>query len=489
MNILFAASELFPLIKTGGLADVAHSLPNALADLGLDVRVMLPAYREVLARVDRLRTLGWLPLGGDREVRILEAAHPECSAPLWLVDEPFLFDRPGLPYSDAEGVDWPDNPQRFTLFSEAVAALAMDGMEVGWQADVVHANDWQTGLVPAFLALRTPRPRTLFTVHNLAYDCQFDFETFEDLSLPSNWWSMHYGEFYGRLSMLKCGLVFSDVITTVSPRYAEEIRTPEFGYGYATILEANAHKLTGILNGIDDATWDPSNDALLAAHYHVDGKIRTGKLSNRQALLGALGASREAMEDTDPLVGSVGRLAHQKGIDLLLESIPPLLAASDARFVLIGAGETELERQLEQLATDYPNRVFCHIGYSEILAHQLEAGCDIFAMPSRYEPCGLNQMYSLRYGTPPVVRATGGLADTVEDATPRSIARGEANGFVFVEPSSAALQEALMRAFELHAKPKQWMKLIKNGMRGDYGWRKSAEAYLNLYRAEPTQET
>ena len=489
MKLLFAASELFPLIKTGGLADVAHSLPNALTDLGVDVRVALPAYREVLARVDRLHTIGWLPLSGDREVRILEAAHPECSASLWLVDEPALFDRPGLPYSDADGVDWPDNPQRFTLFSEAVAALAMDGLEVGWQADVVHANDWQTGLVPAFLALQTPRPRTLFTVHNLAYDCQFDFETFQDLSLPAHWWSMHYGEFYGRLSMLKSGLVFSDVISTVSPRYAEEIRTPEFGYGYAAVLEANADKLIGILNGIDDATWDPSNDALLAARYHVDGKIRAGKFSNRQALLGALGASPEALEDSGPLVGSVGRLAHQKGIDLLLEAIPPLLADSDARFVLIGAGETELEQQLEQLATDYPERVFCHIGYSEILAHQLEAGCDIFAMPSRYEPCGLNQMYSLRYGTPPVVRATGGLADTVEDATPRSIARGEANGFVFVEPSSAALQEALMRAFALHAKPKQWMKLIKNGMRGDYGWRKSAEAYLNLYRAEQTQET
>jgi starch synthase len=455
MKLLFAASELFPLIKTGGLADVAHSLPNALADLGVDVRVMLPAYREVLARVDRLRTLGWLTLSGGREVRLFEAAHSECSAPLWLVDAPAMFDRPGLPYGDAEGVDWPDNPQRFTLFSEAVAALAMDGLGLDWQADVVHANDWQTGLVPAFLALQIARPRTLFTVHNLAYDCQFDFEAFRDMSLPQHWWSMDYGEFYGRLSMLKSGLVFSDRITTVSPRYAEEIRTPEYGYGYAAILEANADKLVGILNGIDDDIWDPRSDPLLAARYHVDGKIRFSKLRNRKALLGALGASAEVLEDTGPLVGSVGRLVHQKGTDLLLEAIPPLLARSDARFVLIGAGEPKYERQLQKLAKDYPDRVFCHIGYSETLAHRLEAGCDLFAMPSRYEPCGLNQMYSLRYGTPPVVRATGGLADTVEDATPRSIARGEANGFVFVEPTSAALQDALMRAFELHAKPKQ----------------------------------
>lgn len=484
MKLLFAASELFPLIKTGGLADVAHSLPNALNDLGVDVRVMLPAYREVLGRVGHLAVLGWLPLSGGREVRILEAAHPECSAPLWLVDEPAMFDRPGLPYTDASGEDWSDNPQRFTLFCEAIATLAMDGLGIGWQADVVHANDWQTGLVPAFLALQTARPRTLFTVHNLAYDCQIDFATFEDLSLPPHWWSMDHGEFYGRLSMLKSGLVFSDLITTVSPSYAQEIRTAEFGYGYATVLEANAHKLVGILNGIDDVTWDPRSDPLLAARYHVDGKIRSGKRANREALLDALGATPAACEATGPLVGSVGRLVHQKGIDLLLDAIPTLLAHSDARFVLIGAGESALEQRLQQLATDHPDRVFCHIGYSEVLAHRLEAGCDIFAMPSRYEPCGLNQMYSLRYGTPPVVRATGGLADTVEDATARSIARGEANGFVFVEPESAALQEALLRAIALHAKPKQWMKLIKTGMRADYGWRKSAEAYLALYRAE-----
>jgi starch synthase len=484
MRLLFATSELYPLIKTGGLADVAHSLPNALAELGVDVRLVLPAYRSVLGAVERLRVLGWLRLSRGREVRILEAGHAECSAPLWLVDAPTLFDRPGLPYTGPDGHDWPDNAQRFALFSEAAAALALDGLDLGWRADVAHANDWQTGLLPAYLALEKTHPRTLFTVHNLAYDCQVDFGTFQALHLPASWWSMDHGEFYGRLSMLKCGLVFSDLITTVSPRYAQEIRTPEYGYGYAAILEAQAGKLLGILNGIDDDVWNPQTDPHLAVHYHAGGKIRAGKRANRQALLRALDAPEAALEHAGPLVGSVGRMVYQKGIDLLLEAIPPLLACSDARFVVIGTGEARLEQQLLALARAHPDRVFCHIGYSETLAHLLEAGCDIFAMPSRYEPCGLNQMYSLRYGTPPVVRATGGLADTVEDATPRSIARGEANGFVFQDPSPQALQAALERALAVFETPKLWMKLIKTGMRGDYGWRRSAASYLKAYRAD-----
>jgi starch synthase len=483
-RVLFAASELFPLIKTGGLGDVAHSLPNALAELDTDVKVVLPAYRSVLGQLDRLRIAGWLRLSGGRELRILEASHPEVAAPFWLVDIPELFDRPGAPYTDPGGHDWPDNPIRFTLFSEAAALLAVDGLGLGWRADVVHANDWQTGLVPAFLYAEALRPRTLFTVHNLAYDSQFDFGTFQHLHLPAHWWSVDFGEFYDRFSMLKAGLVASDVITTVSPRYAQEIRTAEYGYGYASILDAHAHKLVGILNGIDDDTWNPRTDRHLIAHYDADRKIRPAKRANREALLEALGAPPAALAGAAPLVGSVGRLVYQKGIDLLLDAIPALLATSDACFVLIGAGEARLEQRLKALAAANPERIFYYIGYSEPLAHRLEAGCDIFAMPSRYEPCGLNQMYSLRYGTPPVVRATGGLADTVVDATPRSMARGEANGFVFEAADSAALAAALERALALFAKPKQWMRLVKRGMRADYGWQRSAQAYLDLYQAE-----
>lgn len=482
MKLLFAASEAFPLIKTGGLGDVAHSLPNALSELEVDTRVVLPAYRAVLSKFSNLRVLGWLTLSGQREVRILEASHPEFAAPLWLVDAPALFDRAGSPYTDADGQDWPDNPARFATFCEAAALLATDTLGLGWRADVVHANDWQTGLLPAFLSQDPTPPRSLFTIHNLAYDCQFDFGTFQSLGLPTHWWSVDYGEFYDRFSMLKAGLMFSDLITTVSPRYADEIRTPELGYGYAAILEANAHKLVGILNGIDDDLWNPRLDPYLKMHYQVNGKIRSAKKTNRQALLEGVNASAKALAHEGPLVGSVGRLVPQKGVDLLLAAIPPLLSDTDAQFVLIGAGDAKLEKQLTQLSKTYPDRVLSYIGYSEPLAHLLEAGCDIFAMPSRYEPSGLNQMYSLRYGTPPVVRATGGLADTITDATPRSIAREEANGFVFKEATAAALESALRRAIELYGKSKQWMKVMKIGMREDHSWRRSAQIYLQHYQ-------
>ena len=262
MRVLFASSEMFPVVKTGGLGDVTFSLPHAISDLGVDVRVALPAYRSVLEEVEGLRVAGWLPLASGEEVRILSARHSAIEVPLWLVDAPSLFDRVGQPYTDPHGHDWGDNARRFSVFSEACAMLADDRLGIDWRADVVHANDWQTGLLPAFCALLPTPPRTLFTVHNLAYDCQVDFRTFNELGLPTYWWSMEFGEFYGRLSMLKCGLVFSDLITTVSPRYAQEIRTSEFGYGYAPVLDRYADKLVGVLNGIDDKTWDPSRSAL-----------------------------------------------------------------------------------------------------------------------------------------------------------------------------------------------------------------------------------
>lgn len=484
MKLLFASSELYPLIKTGGLGDVAHSLPNALGRLGVEVRVVLPAYRNVLRRLDQTRILCWLKLSGGRELRILEAAHEALDCPLWLVDAVDLFDREGAPYVDETGRDWPDNPARFTVLSEAAAALATDSAGIGWRADVVHANDWQTGLLPAFLAQESRPPRTLFTIHNLAYDCQFDYGTFQHLDLPKHWWSVDHGEFYDRFSMLKSGLTSSDLITTVSPAYAAEIQTPDFGYGYASILEARADRLVGILNGIDEETWNPQTDPHLAATYHRKGKIRQAKRENRQALLQALDAPAEAQSHAGPLIGSVGRLAYQKGIDLLLDAIPRLIEQTDADFAVIGAGESRLEQQLIDLATEYPERVFCFIGYSESRAHLLEAGSDIFAMPSRYEPCGLNQMYSLRYGTPPVVRNTGGLADTVRDATARNLARQEANGFVFDDADADALYAALLRATELFGKPKQWMKLIKAGMREDHSWGRSAEIYLRHYQGQ-----
>jgi starch synthase len=324
----------------------------------------------------------------------------------------------------------------------------------------------------------------VFTIHNLAYDSQFDFATFQHLQLPSHWWSVEVGEFYDRFSMLKTGLVMSDAITTVSPQYAREIRTQEYGYGYASIIESRAERLSGILNGIDTAVWDPQTDPHLAAHYGVDSGIRSAKNLNRKHLLESLGAPATVLDAEGPLIGFVGRLVYQKGVDLLLEAIPPLLASSDARFVVIGTGEQRLENQLRALCARHPERVFAYIGYSEPLAHLLEAGCNLFVMPSRYEPCGLNQMYSLRYGTPPVVRATGGLADTVVDADPRNIAREEANGFTFDAATADALRDALERGIAMFGKPKQWTKLIEKGMREDHSWQRSAEQYMQIYRAD-----
>ncbi len=477
MKVLFATSEAFPLIKTGGLGDVANSLPNSLQQSGADVRMILPAYREVLQKVDDFKIIGWMKLGLQQEVRILETTHPAFEMPIWLVDHPGLFDRPGNPYTHPEGYNWQDNPLRFSVFSQVAAFMAIDSLHLGWRADVVHSNDWQTGLVNAYLSHEAKSPERIFTIHNIAYDCQFDFSTFKSLHLPPHWWSMELGEFHHRFSLLKAGMVFSDKITTVSPKYAREIRTPDYGYGYAPILEESQHKLSGILNGIDCEVWNPATDPHLHKHYSATDKmslIRKAKTANKKALLSRLGASSKVINDIDkPLIGFVGRLVFQKGIDLLLDSIDRLIHESNARFVIIGSGEHDLEQHLSHLVYSYPDRVFSFIGYSEALAHLLEAGSDIFAMPSRYEPCGLNQLYSLRYGTPPVVRRTGGLADTVSDK----------NGVLFDEPTADALTAAIHTAITLYNDKKAWSDMIDNAMQKDFSWQKSAAEYLELYKS------
>jgi len=477
MNVLFATSEAFPLIKTGGLGDVANSLPNSLQQSGADVRLILPAYREVLQKIDHFKIIGWLKIGLQQDVRILETTDPAFEMPIWLVDHPTLFDRPGNPYTHPEGYDWQDNPLRFSLFSQVSALMAIDSLNTGWRADVVHSNDWQSGLVNAYLSHETRPPKRIFTIHNIAYDCQFDFGTFQSLHLPPHWWSMELGEFHHRFSLLKAGMVFSDQITTVSPKYAREIRTPDYGYGYAPILEESHHKLSGILNGIDNEVWNPATDPHLHKHYSAKDRIsaiRKAKTANKKALLSQLGASRAVLNDIEkPLVGFVGRLVFQKGIDLLLNSIDALIHESNARFVIIGSGEHDLEHHLNLLTHNWPDRVFSFIGYSEALAHLLEAGSDIFAMPSRYEPCGLNQLYSLRYGTPPVVRRTGGLADTV---TPE-------NGVLFDEATTEALTAAIHTALTYYNDSKVWSEMMRNAMEKDYSWHKSAAEYLELYNS------
>lgn len=484
-RVLYVTSEAFPLIKTGGLADVSHALPNALAQLGIDMRLLLPAYRVVLQQFDSLRILGWLDLGAMGQVRILEGDHPDYRLPVWLVDQSTLFDREGNPYTDANGRDWPDNPLRFAAFCRAASLLGVDALGLNWRPHVVHAHDWQAGLTHAFLEQEIDRPRRIYTIHNLAYDCQFDYAQFQALQLPPHWWSMERAEFYGRFSMMKAGLMFSDMITTVSPTYAREICTPEYGYGYASILEHRRERLRGILNGIDTAVWDPARDEHLVAHYSRGKGVAKAKQSNRAEMLRLMGYEVDEAVLSRPLIGFVGRLVFQKGVDLLVEAMPRLMQSTDACFALVGTGEPGLEQRLRELASAHHGRVFIHLGYSERLSHLLEAGVDIFAMPSRYEPCGLNQMYSLRYGTPPVVRNTGGLADTVIDANPATLESGTANGFVFENSTPEALAMALRRALQAWAEPGLWQQLIENGMGIDFAWDRSAREYVQCYRAAP----
>ena len=476
MKILFASSEVYPLIKTGGLADVSGSLPRAIRNLRHDIRVVLPAYRGVVARAGKTKVLASLGLeDAPGEVRLLQGRLPGTNVPLYLVDCPPLFDREGGPYSAPEGGDWPDNALRFALFARAVRGLALDRAGLDWAPELVHANDWQTGLVPALLSLEARRPATLFTIHNLAYQGLFPAATLDELRLPPAWWSIDGLEFYDQLSFIKGGLVFADWINTVSPTYAREIQTPEYGCGLEGLLTTRANRLSGILNGIDYREWSPCSDPHLEHPYSV--RRQGGKADNKRALQADFGLPPRHV----PLLGHVGRLVEQKGIDLLLDILPELLE-QDLQLVILGSGHAALEQALLELQAAHPRQVGVRIGYSEALAHRLEAGSDMFLMPSRFEPCGLNQLYSLRYGTVPIVRRTGGLADSVVDASPENLANGSATGFQFEAAEAPALLAAIERALALHARPEAWRRLVTRGMQQDFSWPRSAQHYLDLYQ-------
>ncbi len=491
MNILFAASEAFPFIKTGGLGDIVHSLPIALNQLGDDVRLVLPAYRDVLASVDSLKELGYWDLPGagvTHRVRLLQAHHDGLADYLYLIDVPSLFDRPGNPYVHSDGFNWPDNAERFTVFSRAVAQMAKRIPGTDWLPEVVHCHDWQTGLVPAFLSMSHPRPKTVFTIHNLAYDGHFSHADFTSLSLPPEWWSPDHVEFYGGFSMLKAGMLFADDVTTVSPTYAKEICTPEFGYRYEGVLNHLGDRLSGILNGIDLDIWNPETDDHLKQNYSIDNPKHsqqwvTDKLVNKQDLLKKAGLPSSGLtQGKTPLLGFIGRLVEQKGVDLITAILADLFTTTDAMMIILGSGHMLYETELLALADKYPTRLHVHIGYSEELAHQVEAGCDVFIMPSRFEPCGLNQMYSLRYGTPPVVNNTGGLADTVIDTTAKTLKDKSANGFVTSDANAEALLSTIKRALSVYKKPVQWQQVCETAMRQELGWEASAKKYQALYQ-------
>lgn len=472
MRILFASSEAYPLIKTGGLADVSASLPRALLELQHDIRLVIPAYRSVVATVRHTsRPIARLDVRGDA-VTILETELPGTRLRVWLVDCPARFDRDGNPYQDREQRDWPDNAARFLLFCRAVVELAQNRAGLGWAPELVHCNDWQTGMIPALLTLEAQRPATIFTVHNLAYQGLFPAATLAEQGLPGEFWDYRSLEFHGRLSFIKGGLVYADRINTVSPTYAREIQTDELGCGLGGLLRHRLGALSGILNGIDVDEWNPACDPHLVQGF--DSERLEAKAINKTALRKQLGLGSAG---EPPLLGLVGRLVEQKGIDLLLDCLEEI--AQVAQVAVLGSGERRFERALQQFSAARPDAVAVRIGYDEQLAHRIEAGADIFLMPSRFEPCGLNQLYSLRYGTLPVVHAVGGLADTVFDADEHGGARG--NGFSFDRAQPQALRDALLRALAAYRNPARWHGLQLNAMRRDSSWRGSAQRYQQLY--------
>jgi len=477
-RVLFLTSEIHPLMKTGGLGEVSGALPPALRELGVDIRVLLPGYPLVLEALPGLKPVRRLAgLAPFPDCALLEASLPG-GVPLWVIDCPGLYAREGGPYVDHAGHDWPDNAQRFGLLSRVGALLAGDSSPHDWRPQILHCNDWQTGLAPAYLVLRGgARPATVMTIHNVAYQGIFPPGTVAALGLPPESFAISGVEYYGNMSFLKAGLFYADRITTVSPTYAKEIQSAPLGYGLQGLLAARSAVVSGILNGVDSQAWDPARDPLIPARYSAADL--SGKAANKRALQQAMGLEPDPGV---PLLGMVSRLAHQKGVDLVLEAAPRLLALP-AQLVMLGSGEPAMERALQVLALAHPGKVAAMAGFVEPLAHLIEAGADIFLMPSRYEPCGLNQMYSQLYGTPPVVHATGGLNDTVIDCTPRSLAEGRATGFLFTGLSAAGFAAAVGRAVAAWRDRDAWRRLQLAGMARDFSWRTSARRYLELYRS------
>ncbi|MGH9396240.1 MAG: glycogen synthase GlgA [Terriglobia bacterium] len=474
MRIVFVASECVPFAKTGGLADVVGALPEALAVLGHEVEVIIPRYRMTQPGAVEPNASGiTLPLRSGFKFASLQRGAVIKGVKHYLVECPELFDRGGL-YQSKDGQDYPDNPLRFAAFSLA----ALEGMKrLGNPPDVIHCHDWQTSLVPIYLKklyAQDPffrRASTMLTVHNLGYQGLFPAEVLPQISLDAGLFNIDGMEFFGRVNYLKGGLIFSDFITTVSRRYAAEIQTAEFGYGLEGVLRSRANRLEGILNGVDYDAWNPATDKLIPAQYTAANTA--GKLACKKALLARMGVSNPVL--SYPVIGIVSRFAAQKGFDLIAH-LAEKLVRMDIYVVALGAGEPQYEQLFRQLAADYPQKFLVKVAYDNELAHQIEAGAEIFLMPSRYEPCGLNQIYSLKYGTAPVVRATGGLDDTIQEFDGH-----EGTGFKFEDYSALALLDALEKAIGVYRQPAAWQRLMQNGMAKDFSWTVSAKSYAGIY--------
>lgn len=477
VRVLQVASEMFPLAKTGGLADVCGALPKALAQGGADVRVLMPAYPSVFDGVADLRVEAELgELLGQHPVRLLRGTVRHSATPVWLVDCPDLYLRPGTPYLDANGDEWPDNAIRYGVLCHAASLLALGRTGAAWRPDVVHCHDWHTGLVPLLLRSVEERPRTVFTVHNAAFQGNFPMSTAALLGLPREGPLAAGMEFYGQLSFLKCGIVFADKVTTVSPTYARELTTPEFGCGMQGVFENRGADFVGIMNGIDTDVWNPATDPFLADRYSAGDPC--GKLACKAALQDELGLHRNT---SAPIAIFASRLTTQKMADVLLGRLPGVMRRHpELQFALLGSGDRAIEQGYAAFAQTFPGRVSVDIGYNEASAHRLHAGADLLLHGSRFEPCGLVQLYSMRYGTIPIVRRVGGLADSVVDVDGDVQAKCS-TGFVFDEPTGDALEDAVQRCLALYDRQDTWHSVRQRAMACDFGWRRSAQEYLGLF--------
>jgi len=472
MRVLHATAEYQGLAKTGGLADMVAALSIALVGNDTDVRVCVPAYSGTRNQLIRPVIIATLNLRGHR-IAVIEGRLAPNAPLIWLIDCPALYERGSDPYRDATGFEFADNALRFGIFSEAVAKLAQGA--ANWSPDIVHLHDWHCALAAAWLSLQPRRPRIVFTIHNLAHQGLYNRRAFEQLGLPQSWWHLESLEFYGDFSFMKAGLVYSDAITTVSPTYAREIQTPEYGCKLDGLLRTRANVLHGIVNGIDDALWNPATDTLIPAQYNAQSAV-TGKAQNKRALQAQLGLPQSSL----PLVIFIGRLADQKGADLILAARKEILNLP-LQFVMLASGETALEKSCQAWAAEAPERVTVQLKVDEHLAHSLTAAADLQIMPSRFEPCGLNQMYAQRYGTIPIVRNTGGLADTVIDTQSETLHNNTATGVKFEHADVGGVLYGLRRGLELIADERIKVVLRHQCMTRDFSWQVSAAKYIDLY--------
>ncbi len=484
MNILYVTSEADPFAKTGGLADVSSALPKAIKDLGHEIRIIMPRYHFIGERkfhlhdIIRLKEIP-VPVGSITEMGNVKSSfinNLKEKVQVYFLDNATYFGRDGIYQSPTTKKDYKDNDERFIFFCRGVLETLKC---LGWQPDIIHCNDWQAGLIPAYMkSIFSSDPffknlKSIFTIHNMAYQGVFPYESFVKSHLPKELYQQDGVEAYGQFNFMKTALFYSDAITTVSQRYAQEIcNSPEIGAGLNGLLTARKKDLSGIVNGIDYQIWNPATDNLIYRKY--DSKSVEAKVDNKRALVQRFGLE---FAEERPVIGAISRLADQKGFDLVFDAIDDILRL-DVQLIFLVSGDKDMEKKFETLQKKYSKRIGLILGYDAEVAHLIEAGSDMFIMPSKYEPCGLNQMYSMRYGTVPLVRATGGLDDTVDDYS----GNGKGTGFKFEKYESKDLLKTLQRALKVYQQPEEWKKLMRNGMQCDFSWENSARKYLNLYK-------